>query len=101
MAHFYMTEKEVVYKETLNICDNLHKEKHGDHSELVFIQPDHHRCYFFNEYFDHKKIIKFLKDREKSMLRLFDSQSLSMARYYKLSIVVLFINSIEEFQFWE
>ena len=57
MAHFYYTNNENVYKNSLSICDNLRNEKHGDHSELVLIHSDHHRCYFYNEIFDHKKIL--------------------------------------------
>lgn len=101
MSHFYTTDEQHVFKEALTLCEHLHKDHEGEHSELVLIQPDHHRCYFYNQYFDHKKIIKFLKEKEKSMLKLFDSSSLSMARFYKLSIVVLFIDSVEDFKFWE
>lgn len=56
----------------------------------MLIQPDHHKCYFYEGYFDHKKIIKFLSDKEKAFIRPFDAISLEMHQFYDLPIVVLF-----------
>ena len=74
----------------------MKNEKHGENSELVVIHSDHHRCYFYNEIFDHKKILKFLKSKEKAALRPFDQESIKMHNYYKLPLVILFIDDIQD-----
>lgn len=69
--------------------NNYHK---GSDQGLVLIHPDHHRCYFYEGYFDHKKIVKFLSEKEKAFLRPFDHLSIEMHKYYNLPIVILLLN---------
>jgi hypothetical protein len=99
-SRFFETSDEILYKETVAMCDNLKNEKEGEDSIIVVIHPDHHRCYFYSGYIDHKKMISFLKAKEKSMIRLFDEKSIEMSNYYDLPIVILFHQDENNFHFW-
>lgn len=95
MALFFYTEKEEVYRESLTICEGLKNIPNKEVSDLVLIHPDHHTCYFYHGFHDHKKIKSFLELHEKAALRPFDHLSLDMHRFYDLPIVVLFTQSSE------
>ena len=90
MALFFHTEDRALYDQTLKLCEDLNNKSEGEDFGLVLIHPDHHKCYFYGGYFDHKKIIKFLQDKEKAHIRPFDEISLEMHQFYNLPIVVLF-----------
>lgn len=53
-----------------------------DNSIMVLIHPDHHKCIEYDNFFDYKKMIEFLKKWEKSALRPFDHKSIKMHNYY-------------------
>lgn len=93
---FYYTEKEDVYKQSLKLCEEMNNYHEGKDTGLVLIHPDHHRCYFYEGYFDHKKIVKFLSEKEKVFLRAFDHVSIDMHRYYNLPLVILLNNKENE-----
>lgn len=93
---FFYTEKEEVYKQSLTLCEEMNNYHEGTDSGLVLIHPDHHRCYFYEGYFDHKKIVKFLSEKEKAFLRPFDHLSLEMHRFYNLPIAILFLEKKHE-----
>lgn len=100
-SRFYETDDSLIYEETVELCEKMKNEKIGKKSNLLIFHPDHHRCYFYNGFFDHKKIAKFLKKKEKAKIRLFDEKSLKMSIFYNLPIVIFFHENEENFDFWQ
>ncbi len=99
-VHFYHTGDDEVYTSLMEICDEFRKDSEGVESDFMLLHPDHHKCYFYSGIFNYKKILKFIHDKEKPMLRLFDEHSMKMHHHYQLPIVVLFYKD-ENLEFFQ
>lgn len=54
------------------------------------VNPDNQACYFYNEEFNYKKIMNFIKDHDKIPVQELDVNTLYLQDKYSIPIIVFF-----------
>ena len=92
-AHFYFTEKEELVVKSLELC--LSGPKHAPEGSIILLQPDERKCFVLEGPINRHKALAFIEENDKAVLLEFGPEALSLQKFYKQPVVVLFTKELE------